>query len=81
MANAMDLEHKHGLTKLFTLAIGKTTNRTVKESLHILVAIIIKEIGSIPRRKVWENMSSKMAMFTRVHGSMTNLQGMDSSQQ
>lgn len=81
MANAMGLEHRHGLTKLFTLAIGKTTNRTVKESLHIPVAIIIKEIGSMPRLKVWENMSSKMEMFTRVHGSMTNLQGMDSSQQ
>ena len=46
MEREMDMGHRRGLIKLFILGNGKIINPMAKESLHILLAIIIKVSGS-----------------------------------
>ena len=42
----MVLELRLGLIRLFILVSGKITNPMVKENSHILLEIIMKELGS-----------------------------------
>lgn len=71
----MDLALRLGPIKLCTLASGKITNPTARESLHTLLEIITTVNGSNPGLKARENTSKAMEIHMWVVGIAMNLQG------
>lgn len=66
--NDVDTVLKLGQTRQFMWGSGKIINQMAKGNLHIILEIIMREIGSIQKHKVLVNMSSPMVMFTSGSG-------------